>query len=311
MSTSDVEYEKWIADLKTRYQSSQIKAAVKVNSELIKFYWSLGKDIVVQKAGSKWGSGFYKKLSSDLTSSIPNVKGFSETNLKHMKHFFELFKNETMIRPQLVDELTLIPWGHIRYIIDYSKSNSKKALFFIQDTLPALQGDLAQQLTKDPYTFDFITISEKYNERELKAALIDNIEKFLLELGRGFAYMGREYRLQVGAEEKYLDLLFYNVNLRCYVVIEVKVEKFDSAYLGQLGLYVSAVNHLLKNENDNPTIGLLICKSKDDVVAQYSIESSAVPISISEYELKNLYPADFKCSLPSIEEIEKELSCLE
>lgn len=186
-----------------------------------------------------------------------------------MKHFFELFKNETMIRPQLVDELTLIPWGHIRYIIDYSKSNSKKALFFIQETLPALQGDLAQQLTKDPYTFDFITISEKYNERELKAALIDNIEKFLLELGR------------------------------------------DSAYLGQLGLYVSAVNHLLKNENDNPTIGLLICKSRDDVVAQYSIESSAVPISISEYELKNLYPADFKCSLPSIEEIEKELSCLE
>lgn len=343
MSTSDFEYEKWIADLKTRYQSSQIKAAVKVNSELIKFYWSLGKDIVVQKAESKWGSGFYKKLSSDLISSIPNVKGFSETNLKYMKHFFELFKNETMIRPQLVDELTLIPWGHIRYIIDYSKSNSKKALFFIQktiennwsrsvlltfldtdlyerqgnaitnfqETLPALQGDLAQQLTKDPYTFDFITISEKYNERELKAALIDNIEKFLLELGRGFAYMGREYRLQVGAEEKYLDLLFYNVNLRCYVVIEVKVEKFDSAYLGQLGLYVSAVNHLLKNENDNPTIGLLICKSKDDVVAQYSIESSAVPISISEYELKNLYPADFKCSLPSIEEIEKELSCLE
>lgn len=311
MSTSDFEYEKWIADLKTRYQSSQIKAAVKVNSELIKFYWSLGKDIVVQKAESKWGSGFYKKLSSDLTSSIPNVKGFSETNLKYMKHFFELFKNETMIRPQLVDELTLIPWGHIRYIIDYSKSNSKKALFFIQKTLPALKGNLAQQLTKDPYTFDFITISEKYNERELKAALIDNIEKFLLELGRGFAYMGREYRLQVGAEEKYLDLLFYNVNLRCYVVIEVKVEKFDSAYLGQLGLYVSAVNHLLKNENDNPTIGLLICKSKDDVVAQYSIESSAVPISISEYELKNLYPADFKCSLPSIEEIEKELSCLE
>lgn len=340
MNALESEYKNWISELKTRYQSSQIKAAVKVNSELLKFYWSLGRDIVSKKIESEWGSGFYKKLSFDLSKSIPNVKGFSVTNLKYMKYFYELFQNEVENCPQLVDEFTLIPWGHIRYIIDSCKTDSKKALFFVQKTiennwsravllnfldtdlyerqgnaisnfsatLPATQSELAQQMTKDPYTFDFISISEKYDETELKSALIQNIEKFLLELGKGFAYMGREFRLQVGSEEKFMDMLFYNVNLRCYVVIEVKVEKFEASHLGQLGLYVSAVNHLLKKEGDNPTIGLLICKSKDDVVAQYSLESSAVPIGISEYDLQKLYPVDFKSSLPSIEEIENELN---
>lgn len=340
MNALESEYKNWISELKTRYQSSQIKAAVKVNSELLKFYWSLGRDIVSKKIESDWGSGFYKKLSFDLSKSIPNVKGFSVTNLKYMKYFYELFQNEVENCPQLVDEFTLIPWGHIRYIIDSCKTDSKKALFFVQKTiennwsravllnfldtdlyerqgnaisnfsatLPAIQSELAQQMTKDPYTFDFISISEKYDETELKSALIQNIEKFLLELGKVFAYMGRGFRLQVGSEEKFMDMLFYNVNLRCYVAIEVKVEKFEASHLGQLGLYVSAVNHLLKKEGDNPTIGLLICKSKDDVVAQYSLESSAVPIGISEYDLQKLYPVDFKSSLPSIEEIENELN---
>lgn len=340
MNALESEYKNWISELKTRYQSSQIKAAVKVNSELLKFYWSLGRDIVSKKIESDWGSGFYKKLSFDLSKSIPNVKGFSVTNLKYMKYFYELFQNEVENCPQLVDEFTLIPWGHIRYIIDSCKTDSKKTLFFVQKTiennwsravllnfldtdlyerqgnaisnfsatLPAIQSELAQQMTKDPYTFDFISISEKYDETELKSALIQNIEKFLLELGKGFAYMGRGFRLQVGSEEKFMDMLFYNVNLRCYVAIEVKVEKFEASHLGQLGLYVSAVNHLLKKEGDNPTIGLLICKSKDDVVAQYSLESSAVPIGISEYDLQKLYPVDFKSSLPSIEEIENELN---
>ncbi len=339
MSEIENEYSSWISELKIRYQTSQIKAAVKVNKELIRFYWSLGSDIVSKKIESKWGTSFYETLSSDLTKAIPNVKGFSVTNLKYMKYFYELFKDCAENRPQVVDDLSMIPWGHIRYIIDNCKNDSKKALFFVHktiennwsravllnfletdlyerqgkavsnfgSTLPSVQGDLAQQMTKDPYTFDFISISEKYDEAELKTALIHNIEKFLLELGRGFAYMGSEFRLQIGREEKFMDMLFYNVNLCCYVVIEVKVEKFEASHLGQLGLYVSAVNHQLKKENDNPTIGLLICKSKDNVVAQYSLESSAVPIGISEYELQKLYPVDFKSSLPSIEEIEKEL----
>ena len=182
-----------------------------------------------------------------------------------------------------------------------------KAITNFSETLPAIQGELAQQLTKDPYSFDFLTLTEKYEEKELKNALIQNIERFLLELGKGFAYMGREYRIQIGSEEKFIDMLFYNVNLRCYVVIEVKIEKFEASYLGQLGLYVSSVNHLLKKEYDNPTIGLLICKSKDDIVARYALETSTVPIGISEYELQKIFPKDFKSSLPSIEEIERKL----
>ena len=170
-----------------------------------------------------------------------------------------------------------------------------------------MQSDLAQDITKDPYNFDFLSITENYREKELKDALIGNITRFLLELGTGFAYMGREYRLQIGQTEKFLDMLFYNLTLRSYVVVEVKVKQFDSADVGQLGTYVAAVNHLLRRPEDNPTIGLLICKTKDNVLAQYALESSNQPIGISEYELSKLYPSDFKGTLPSIEEIENKL----
>lgn len=299
------------------------------------------------------GSGFYKRLSLDLQNELPGVKGLSSTNLKYMKFFYELyadtpnrqhfaddFMEEVENRPQLVDELKRIPWGHLRYIIDSCKDDAKKAIFFINETLknnwsrpvllnfldtdlyerqgksitnftntlPAVQGELAQQITKDPYTFDFLKLREKYDERDLKEALITNIEKFLLELGRGFAYMGREFRLEIGKEEKFMDMLFYNTKLHCYVVVEVKISKFKAGDLGQLGLYVSAVNHILKKDVDNPTIGLIICKSKDNIVAQYSLESSALPIGISEYELSKLYPSDFKSSMPTIEEIEEFLN---
>ncbi len=237
------------------------------------------------------------------------------------------------------DEIFLIPWGHIRTIIDKCKGNRDKALFYVhktlenswsravllnfldtdlferqgkaitnfEHTLPEPLSDLAQQITKDPYNFDFLTLTERYEEKELKQALIGNIERFLMELGRGFAYMGREYRLEVGNEERFIDMLFYHTGLHCYVVIEVKVQKFDPADLGQLGFYVSAVNHILKKDGDNPTIGLLVCKTKDDVVAQYTLEGTNLPLGISEYELSKLYPVNFKCSLPTIEEIEGKL----
>ena len=183
-----------------------------------------------------------------------------------------------------------------------------KAVTNFKSTLPLPQGDLAQEITRDPYNFNFLTLDDDYREKELKSALIANITRFLLELGSGFAYMGREYRLNVGETEQFLDLLFYNINLRCYVVIEVKTGKFSPADLGQLGTYVVAVNHILKKPDENPTLGLLICKSKDNVLAKYALESSSVPIGVSEYELAKLYPADFKSSMPSIEEIERELN---
>jgi len=243
------------------------------------------------------------------------------------------------ISPQIVDELCTVPWGHHRYIIDKCNGDVIKALFYVRKTvennwsravllnyldtdlyerqgkaisnftnqLPPPQGDLAQEITKDPYNFDFLAMRESFDERELKDALTSNVVQFLMELGSGFAFVGKEYRLVVGQTEKFCDLLFYNINLHCYVVVEVKVDKFESEYIGQLGTYVTAVNHILKSENENPTIGILICKEKDNVLAQYALESSSQPIGISEYELSKLYPTDFKGSLPSIEEIERQL----
>ena len=182
-----------------------------------------------------------------------------------------------------------------------------KAITNFKLMLPAVQSDLAQEITKDPYKFDFITLTQSYNEKELKDALMDNIQKFLLELGNGFAFVGREYRIEIGETANFIDMLFYHIRLHCYVVVEVKVTEFESSYAGQLGTYVVAVNHQLKTEQDAPTLGLLVCKSKDNVKAQYALESSSQPLGVSAYELSKLLPEDFKGSLPSIEEIESEL----
>ena len=182
-----------------------------------------------------------------------------------------------------------------------------KAITNFKATLPAVQSDLAQEITKDPYKFDFITLTQSYNEKELKDALMDNIQKFLLELGNGFAFVGREYRIEIGDTDNFIDMLFYHIRLHCYVVVEVKITEFEASYTGQLGTYVVAVNHQLKTDTDAPTLGLLVCKSKDNVKAQYALESSSQPLGVSAYELSNLMPENFKSSLPSIDEIEKEL----
>lgn len=345
----DKDYAEWVQGLSKRFRNMQIKAATKVNREMLMFYWSLGKDIVELKSENKWGSGFLKNLSQDLTDALPNQHSFSPTNLGYMRRFYLLYmkirpqvgekSDADRICPQLEDKLFSIPWGHHKYIIDKCGDNPEKALFYVNRTLennwsravllnwlstdlyerqgkaitnfgnqlPVPQGDLAQEMTKNPYNFDFLTLTEGYNEKELKDALEENIVKFLLELGSGFAFVGREYRLVIGETEKFLDLLFYNIKLHCYVVVEVKTDRFDSDNIGQLGTYVAATNHILKTEKDNPTIGLLICKEKDNVLAQYALESSSEPIGISEYELSKLYPANFKGSLPSIAEIEQQL----
>lgn len=275
----DKEYTEWISKLSIRFRKSQIKAAVKVNSEMIHFYWSVGEDIVIQKAESKWGEGFYNGLSQDLQCIFPDVKGFSIRNLQYMKQMYEVFSKDTIFTPQVVaqfikDSVCRIPWGHIRFILD-KKYDSQKSFFFVRQviennwsravllnfldtdlyerqskaitnfrtTLPTIESDLAQEITKDPYNFDFVGITSKYNEKELKDALIRNIQKFLMELGTGFAYMGREYRLMIGETEQFLDMLFYNVDIHSYVVVEVKTTKFEPSFLGQLGTYVVAVDH--------------------------------------------------------------------
>lgn len=339
------EYAAWLTELKSRYRQQQLKAAVKVNRAMLEFYWELGRDLTERQFENSYGSNFYQRLSKDLQRELPDAKGFSATNLKYVKYFYALYSVPNANRQQLADDLSFddlfsIPWGHQMQIINRCEKNPTKAIFYLQQvikfnwsrsmlmnfldtnlyeregkaisnfnvTLSLPQGDLAQAITKDPYNFTFLTLEKDYHEKELKSALIGNITKFLLELGSGFAYMGKEYRLDVGGSDQFLDLLFYNVNLRCYVVIEVKTNDFTPADLGQLGTYVVAVNHILKKPDENPTLGILICKSKNNILAQYALESSNVPIGVSEYELAKLYPADFKSSLPTIEEIERELN---
>ena len=342
----DAQYREWISEVSKRFHQSQIKAAVKVNDEMLRFYWQLGKELHDRKDKFSYGQSFYKTISRDLRRELPDVKSFSETNLRYMQKFAELY-SEVSNLPQLgedfrseeIEPLFAIPWGHHKIIIDKCNGNPKKALFFVNQviqnnwsravllnfldtdlyerqgkaitnfnlTLPAMQSDLAQEITKDPYKFDFITLTQSYNEKELKDALMDNIQKFLLELGNGFAFVGREYRIEIGSTENFIDMLFYHIRLHCYVVVEVKVTEFESSYAGQLGTYVVAVNDQLKTEKDEPTLGLLVCKSKDDIKAQYALEASSQPLGVSAYELSKLIPENFKGSLPSIDEIESEL----
>jgi predicted nuclease of restriction endonuclease-like (RecB) superfamily len=363
----DPEIKRWLADLKSRIRQSQIKAMIKVNDEMLRLYWDLGRDIVVRQMDAVWGNGFFKQLSRELMSEFPDMKGFSERNLYNIKRFYlfysqnniilqqlvakletadfqPVYNGQNTIRPQVGDEfksglLFLIPWGHHLHIITKCKS-VHEALFYIQKTLkngwsravlmnfieaglyqsqgkainnfdrllPEAQSDLAKETLKDPYNFDFLTLTENYQEKELEDALAANITKFLLELGQGFAYIGRQYPIQAGDRERYVDMLFYHLELRCYVVIELKVREFEPEYTGKLGYYIAAVNNQLKKEIDNPTIGILIVKKKNNIDAQYSLESSSQPIGISEYQLSKLLPENFKSSLPSIEEIERELN---
>ena len=275
---------------------------------------------------------------------MPEATGFSPTNLLYMKNFYLLYQPLLEITPQPEEQFAVdifsIPWGHHKLLVDKFLENPQKAQFYIHQTiengwsrsmllnfistdmyerqgkamtnfkhtLPEVSSDLAQELTKDPYNFAFTGITKPYNERILKDALLNNITQFLTELGTGFAYVGKEYRLQIGETENFIDLLFYNLNLSCYVVVEVKIGKFEFADAGQLGGYVVACNHTLRKKGrDNPTIGLLICKEKDRVQAQYALESSSQPLGISEFDLERFYPEKVEGTIPTIAEIEAKL----
>lgn len=345
----DNAYKDWLVELKQKVRAAQLKAAVAVNTELIMLYWELGKMIVEKQTA--WGSKFLPQLSKDLKSEFTNMQGFSETNLKYCRLFYQYTVKSPQveddfsykIRPQAEDELLLpifkqIPWGHIKLIINKIK-HPKEAFFYAQstisngwsrnilglqikaslyqrqgkainnfkNTLPESTSDLAHQLLKDPYQFDFLALTENYKERELENALVENITKFLLELGSGFAYVGKQVPLQVGDQEFFIDLLFYHLKLRAYVVIELKATDFQPEYAGKLSFYLSAANDILKHPQDNPTIGMMICKNKNNIVAEYALANINHPIGVSEYELTKLFPEEYKSSLPSIEEIENEL----
>lgn len=327
----DQNFKNWIEGLSKNYKKAQIKAAIHVNSELIKFYYELGEEISKTSYKSAYGNYFYEILSNKLQKRLPNTKGLTSRNILYAEQFYTKYKQ---IAPQLVAKLFTVPWGHHRLIIDKCK-NLEKCLFYInqtiehnlsrsdlesrilanvyersqntidnfKNTLP-VQEEVKDLAMKDPYNFDFLTIREHYDEKELKNELTRNIESFLLELGNGFAYVGKEVRLFLGNTEMFCDLLFYNIPNHCYVVIEIKTGQFKPEHMGQLIGYTATIDATLKGEIDNPTVGLLVCKNKDDILAKHIVNTMNVPLGISEYELSNLIPEKIKSSLPTIDEIE-------
>ena len=332
-----IEYKNWLGDIKHNFKNSQIKAHTQVNSTLLEFYWSLGQEIVEMQKQHNWGSSFLEQLSKDLSHEFADVKGFSKSNLQYIRRWV-LFYSEYEKVAQVVPQLFLLPWGHNRVIISkcesidealyYVRNTTKnsisrsvlvhqiesnlyardgKAITNFTTTLPAIQSDLAKEITKDPYNFDFLCLTEHYQEKELEDALCENIIKFLLELGQGFAFIGRQKHISVGEQDFYIDLLFYHTHLHCYVVVELKTTDFKPEYAGKLSFYTSAVDGEIKSEEDNPTIGILLCKGKNKTVVEYALKDVNKPIGVSEYQLTHELTGKYKSALPTIEQIEAQL----
>ena len=345
----DGDYKKWILEIKSKIRSAQMKAALSVNAALIEFYWDLGEMIAEKQTA--WGSNFLEKVSKDLQTEFPEMKGFSVTNLKYCRSFYNQFKfspqvGDELVSPHLGDENLLelikqIPWGHTKLIIDKVK-DIKIAKFYIRQTIenawgretlalqiksqlferqgkaitnfkltmPEPMSDLAQQTLKDPYNFDFVAMTSSMKERDLENQLVTQISKFLLELGNGFAFVGQQYHLEIADNDYYLDLLFYHIKLKCYVVVELKNTKFIPEYTGKMNFYLSAVDTLLKESDDKPTIGILLCRDKNNIEAEFALRDINKPIGVSEFNFTEILPEELKSSLPTIEELEKELETL-
>jgi predicted nuclease of restriction endonuclease-like (RecB) superfamily len=335
LTTPPEGYGEWLIDLKGRIHNAQQRATLAVNRELVQLYWQIGNDILSRQAQQGWGAKVIERLAQDLRAAFPDMKGFSPRNLKYMRAFAEAWPDAAIVQ-QAVAQL---PWGHNLVLLDklpgpetrrwyaakavehnWSRNilvmqietrlleRSGKAVTNFQASLPAAQSDLARESLKDPYRFDFLGLTTDSQERAVENALVKHVTEFLLELGAGFAFVGRQVLLDVGGDEFFIDLLFYHLKLRCYVVIELKGGKFKPEHLGQLGFYMTAVDRQVKGEHDNPTIGLLLCKSKNKIVAEYALGDKAQPMGIAEYKLLESLPAELQTSLPSIEQIERELA---
>lgn len=333
---SNKEYVSTLADLKHQIQEARLKAVIAVNTEMICLYWKIGRVIFEKEKQSGWGTKVIDRLSKDLLLSFPDMKGFSPRNMRYMRRFYEIYQDFTILQ-QLVAKL---PWGHNIILMDRLKSVEErlwyakkiienswsrsmliiwiendlfnregKAVSNFKDTLPLPQSDLAQQATKDPYIFDFISMDEGFRERELEQGLIDHVQKLLMEFGRGFAFVGRQCKLEVDGDEFFLDLLFYHTSLHAYVIAELKTEKFKPEFAGKMNFYLGAVDRLLKKENDNPSIGLILCKSKSKLQVEIALQDIKKPVGVSDYlvSIEKAIPKELKSSLPTIEEIETEL----
>jgi predicted nuclease of restriction endonuclease-like (RecB) superfamily len=326
ISNSEV-YRDLLANLKNQIRTARVRAGLAVNRELVWLYWRIGKDILTRQRQEGWGAGVIERLAADLRAEFPDMQGLSPRNLKYMRAFADAWPDSPIVQ-QLVAQL---PWGHNVRLLDYVK-NPVERLWYVRETiqnggsrnvlvmqiesglyrrqgsaitnfqatLPAPESDLAQQLIKDPYTFDFLTLTEDARERELEGGLLVHLRDFLIELGTGFAFVGSQVPLEVGGEDFRLDLLFYHLKIRCFVVIDLKMGPFKPEYAGKMNFYLAAVDDFLRHPSDKPSIGLVLCKAKNRIVAEYTLRNIATPIGISEFKLQG--------NLPTVEEIEAELT---
>ena len=327
-------YKLLIDDIKSRIRQGQTKASFAINAEMILMYFDIGNIIINRQQMDGWGKGVIPKIAKDLKNEFSEIKGFSDRNLGYMVQFAKEYANV----PILQQPVAKLPWGHNIALLQRVKDADKRNWYAVQalennwgrdtlvqmiktdlwlrkghsahnflNTLPTPQSELANETLKNPYIFDFLTLADTFSERELETELIKHIEKFLLELGTGFAFVGRQYQLSISDKDFYLDLLFYHLKLRCFLVIDLKKGDFKPEYAGKMNFYCSAVDDLLRHPSDNATIGLILCQSKDKIFAEYALKDLNKPIGVSEYELTRILPKGIKSSLPTIEEIEKEL----
>jgi predicted nuclease of restriction endonuclease-like (RecB) superfamily len=329
------DYGPWLAELKARIHAAQQQAARSVNRELVLLYWQIGRGILERQGREGWGSKVIERLAQDLRNAFPAMKGFSRANLLYMRAFAEAWPDQEIVQ-QAVGQL---PWGHNLVLLSKLKTHDLRVAYAQRAIdqgwsravlvhhierrslhregqavsnfalrLPVPNSDLAHEALKDPYLFDFLGIGDESHERAIEDALVQHITRFLLELGAGFAYVGRQVPLEVGGEDFFIDLLFYHLKLRCYVVIELKASAFKPEHAGKLSFYLSAVDAELKSEHDAPTIGIVLCKSKNKVIAEYALRNINQPIGVAEYQLTESLPADLQTCLPSIEAIEQALA---
>lgn len=323
-------YDEFFRALKERIRTAQIRATLSVNRELVLLYWQIGQEILLRQQHEGWGAKIIERLASDLKRDFPQMKGLSRSNLMYMRAFAAAYPDEAIVQ----EALGQITWYHNITLVEKVKDREER-LWYVQKTiehgwsrnvlvhhiegqlyqrqgsaitnfartLPPSQSDLAQSLIKDPYALDFVTLREGALERELEQALVTHIREFLIELGVGFAFMGNQFPIVVDGKEYKIDLLFYHVKLRCYVVIELKMGEFEPAYSGQMNFYVAAVDDLLRHPDDQPTIGLILCRSKSKTTVEYALRNVSTPIGVSTHQV----PEQFKSTLPSIEELEQEL----
>jgi predicted nuclease of restriction endonuclease-like (RecB) superfamily len=328
-------YAELFDQLKARIESARLRASFAVNRELVLLYWSIGRDILDRQARLGWGAKVVDQLAADLRRAFPEMRGFSPRNLKYMRAFAEAWPDEQIVQQAVAQ----IPWGHnvrlldrvadpaerewyVRQIVEYGWSRNVlvhqiesklyerqgRALTNFDRSLPAPQSELAQQVLKDPYVFDFFPLGPEARERDLERGLLDHIRHFLLELGVGFAFVGSQYRLEVGGQDYYLDLLFYHLKLRAFIVVDLKIGEFEPEHAGKMGFYLQAVDDLLRHHTDQPSVGLILCKTKNEVIVEYSLKSVDKPVGVSSYRLAESLPEPLKGSLPTIEQLEAELA---